>query len=82
MGRKKEIDGNKFVKFRISSKMYELIKRVSEELGITISETCRSALELFFMGLFLGKFKGVEDEFWKKYNQHFRRYHSTAKKEG
>ena len=81
MGRKKEINGNKFVKFRISSKMYELIKRVSEELGITISETCRSALELFFMGLFLGKFKGVENEFWKKYERYFRNY-SVVKKEG
>lgn len=66
MGRKKEIDGNKFLKFRVSTKMYEFIKRVSQELGISISETCRSALQLFFMGVALGKFKGIEDEFWKR----------------
>ena len=71
MARKKEINGNKFIKFRISKKMYELIKRTSEHLGISMSETCRSALELFFMGLFLGRLKNVESEFYKKYHKFF-----------
>jgi len=69
VGRKKEIDGNKFIKFRVSSKMYYFIRDLSEELGITISETCRSALQLFFMGLALGKFKGIEDEFWRRFGK-------------
>lgn len=69
MGRKKEIDGNKFIKFRVSSKMYNFIRRVSEEMGTSISETCRSALQLFFMGLALGKFKGIEDEFWRRFGK-------------
>jgi len=62
MGRQREIDGSRWVKFRVNTKMYEFIKKVSDEMGVTISEMCRSALQLFFMGVVLGKFKGIEDE--------------------
>jgi len=62
MGRQKEIDGTRWIKFRVNEKMYEFIKKVSEEMGVTISETCRGAIQLFFMGIALGRFKGIENE--------------------
>jgi len=63
MPRPRTIGGNKFVKFRVSEKFYTLIKELAERSGLTISETCRSALEIFFMGLVTGKFKHIEEEF-------------------
>jgi len=67
MARSKEVNGSRFIKFRVSNKMYMLIKEVANRLGISISETCRSALYIFFMSLFTGKKEEIEKEFWRYY---------------
>jgi len=67
MPRPKTVNGKKYLKIRVSEKFYNFLKRVSEETGFSISETCRSALEIFFMAYFTGRLKGIEDEFWRKF---------------
>lgn len=71
--RPKTIDGTRFIKIRVTSTFYEFIKKKSKEIGVpTISEFCRSALEIVCMGIYAGKnvkFGEVEKEFWKKYGR-------------
>jgi len=71
MPRPKTISGTKFIKFRVSNKFYSFIQEIARRSGLTVSETCRSALLMFFMSLFLGKARNIEDEFYKKYKDYF-----------
>jgi hypothetical protein len=76
MVRPKTIDGTRFIKIRVTSKFYKLIQVIAERLGIpSISEFCRSSLEIVVMGLFLKKntaLGNVEKEFMKKYGRRLR----------
>jgi hypothetical protein len=65
--RPKEINGGKYIKFRVSKKFYDFIKEFSQNIGLSVSETCRSALEISFEALFLGKLTNVDKEFKEKY---------------
>ena len=71
MARPREIDGTRYIKIRVSNKFYNFIKEFSSNLGLPISEVCRSALISFFQALFLGKMKNIESEFRERYKHLF-----------
>jgi hypothetical protein len=79
MPRPREIDGSKFIKIRVSSKFYNFIKEFSNNLGLPISEVCRSALIMSFEALFLGKLKNVDKEFREKYKHLFEKREESGR---
>ncbi|MEM1543721.1 MAG: hypothetical protein QW795_03465 [Candidatus Bathyarchaeia archaeon] len=68
---KSDIKQNKFIKIRVSEKFYDFIKEFSSRLGISVSECCRGALEIFFMAYYLGKVKEIDRAFYMKYKKYF-----------
>jgi hypothetical protein len=71
MVRPREINGTRYIKIRVSNKFYNFIKEFSNNLGLPISEVCRSALIISFEALFLGKLKNVDKEFRERYKHLF-----------
>jgi len=73
MVRPKTIDGTRFIKIRVTNTFYEFIRKKSKELGIpSMSEFCRSALEIVCMGMYIGKdvkMGEIEKKFWEKYGR-------------
>ncbi|MGQ9469887.1 MAG: hypothetical protein ACUVTD_08765 [Nitrososphaerales archaeon] len=69
MARPAIVDGNVWLKIRVSKQFYELIKEIAGRCGLTVSETCRSALEFAFMGLFLKRLGSIEKEFMERYGK-------------
>lgn len=66
---KTDLVKDKFIKIRVSGKLYNFIKDFSQEMGISVSELCRTAIQNFFMALLLGKMKNVDKEFFKKFSK-------------
>lgn len=66
---KTELPQTKFLKIRVTNKFYNFLKTFSQEMGISLSECCRIAIESFFMALILGKMKNVNKEFYRKFKK-------------
>ena len=63
MARPSRINGSKSIRFRVSNKMYDIMKSASNEMGMSISEICRSAINTYFMTLILNKTEQIKKEF-------------------
>jgi len=65
MSRPIEINGKKDLRIRVSTQFYEFLKEVAKQSGMTISEVCRSALEVWFMVMYMGKALDLKKEYEK-----------------
>ena len=63
MVRPREIDGKKDLRIRVSTAFYNFLKEVANQSGLTISEVCRSALEVWFMVMYMGKALDLKKEY-------------------
>jgi hypothetical protein len=63
MPRPIEINGKKDLRIRVSTQFYEFLKEVARQSGLTISEVCRSALEVWFMVMYMGKALDLKKEY-------------------
>jgi hypothetical protein len=80
MPRPSTIDGKRYIKIRVSEKFYKFITELSKRFGMSTSELCRSALEISFMAMYVGKINSIEKQFYKRYFKPFQESMKRSRK--
>lgn len=73
MPRPRKINGSKWIKFRVNTKIHNFLHDVAKDSGITVSELCRNAVLYVFFGFLLGEFRHtfpeMKERFFKRFSE-------------